>query len=396
MPTTEKIKKAFDEASLASSFVTLNEEQANSFVDFVVDESTLLKKARLKRMTKPIAKIGKVYADGRFLRGGSIPEIVDSTHQGKRQKARTATVTLQSKPVWGEFMITDEELDDNIEGQSFEEHFVRICAKKVANELEQASIYGRKKVTDPDESVTIEDMFNGYKWLLLDNGHVIEAPSFTDRYISKEKMAKLLKAIPTKHRLGLQYFMPSDGVIDYALLFDTIADASVRADLQKLILGKPRVDVPLMRVDEPVGLASPVVTAVDGDHDAGDTTILVDSITGLGAGVEIVFNAGTVNEFTAEILSSTSSTLTLTEGIPYDLLNNATVTKVTRDGYDILLTNPMNFIYGIQISGQGFDGITFERARVPWVGFRNIFKMRCDIAIEEENAGGIMTGLLSR
>ena len=155
MPTTEKIKKAFDEASLASSFVTLNEEQANSFVDFVVDESTLLKKARLKRMTKPIAKIGKVYADGRFLRGGSIPEIVDSTHQGKRQKARTATVTLQSKPVWGEFMITDEELDDNIEGQSFEEHFVRICAKKVANELEQASIYGRKKVTDPDESARL-------------------------------------------------------------------------------------------------------------------------------------------------------------------------------------------------------------------------------------------------
>lgn len=57
--------------------------------------------------------------------------------------------------------------------------------------------------------------------------------------------------------------------------------------------------------------------------------------------------------------------MTLTEGIPYDLADNATVDKVTRDGYDVLLTNPLNLIYGIQISGQGFDGITFERARVP-------------------------------
>lgn len=215
------------------------------------------------------------------MHAGSIPEIVDATHQGKRQKARTDTVTLTSKAVWGEFLITDEELDDNIEGLSFEDHFVRICAKKVANEIEQASIYGRRKVTDDDDAVSIDDLFNGYKWRLLDGGHQVSALDFADRYIAKDKLVKLYKSIPTKWRNQLQFIMPSDGIVDYTLLFDLVADGGVRSELQKLILGRPTLEVPLMKTDEPVTLATPVTTAVNGAHTAGDTTIDVDSITGL-------------------------------------------------------------------------------------------------------------------
>lgn len=37
--------------------VKLNEEQATTFVDYIVDESVLMKKARVRRMRKPVDKM---------------------------------------------------------------------------------------------------------------------------------------------------------------------------------------------------------------------------------------------------------------------------------------------------------------------------------------------------
>jgi len=53
MPTkAEKIDKVFNGGD-SSSLIHLNEEQADKFIDYIVDESVILKSARVVRMNKP-------------------------------------------------------------------------------------------------------------------------------------------------------------------------------------------------------------------------------------------------------------------------------------------------------------------------------------------------------
>jgi hypothetical protein len=68
MSKKQQLAKAFDEASMSGKLVDLNEEQATEFLSLVEDESSFLKKVRKHTTQNPRGTIGKITADGNFLR----------------------------------------------------------------------------------------------------------------------------------------------------------------------------------------------------------------------------------------------------------------------------------------------------------------------------------------
>lgn len=65
----QQLAKAFDATSTAGKLIDLNEEQISAFVDYVVDESTILKQCRVEKRSAPNGYIPYIEtSDGYFLK----------------------------------------------------------------------------------------------------------------------------------------------------------------------------------------------------------------------------------------------------------------------------------------------------------------------------------------
>lgn len=201
MPTAakeEKILKAFDSATTNGKLISLNEEQASEFIDRVVDQSKVLKAARVVKMNTPIKDIAKLIDSGNFLKpskGGRTTDEVAAYEFG------SDTIQLVSKEVTGNIFVPDEEIDDNIEKAGLTNHLLNVITKKIANELEVAAILSIKKAN----ALELTDMFDGFRKRVLDDGNVVDANSSVlfsgaQRTIAKAKFTKAYKSLPTKYR----------------------------------------------------------------------------------------------------------------------------------------------------------------------------------------------------
>lgn len=120
-------------------------EQANTFIDMVSEQDTILKQARIIRMKAPQMKINRLGFGSRIMRAapqGSDPYAQDDGSNNRvlaaadRSAPTTSQITLTTKEVMAELHIPYELLEDNIEGQSFEDHVMALIAQRVALDLE--------------------------------------------------------------------------------------------------------------------------------------------------------------------------------------------------------------------------------------------------------------------
>lgn len=378
MTEKEKLAKAFDSATLSWKLVTLNNEQADAFVTYLKDESVLLKSARYVKMTKPTKTIAKLFVNGKFLYPGNSNTVDES----KDTNFNGPTLELVSKLVRGNFMITDDELEDNIEWESVADTMMRLITKKVWIELEEIALYSRKRANP----LSCTEMFDWFKYLALKNGHVVDANDsgvFTDRYIEKAKFSKAIKSLPTSYRQDSKFIVSSGTYIDYSDLYDTIADVWVRNELRGKIAGKGYIEAPLMREDEPVLKTSWISTTVASTAAAGQKVINVTSGAWITAWMIFVTNKDTELEQTHVVASVSTNAITMVDNLTYSVASASTFKQVLKDWSDVIFTNPLNLIYGVQTGG---EWITFETARIPWVGYRYHFKMRADFAVENDDA----------
>ncbi len=328
---------------------------------------------------------------GKFLKPGSYTAALSDSD---KQKFAASEVEFSTKLVRGAVDIRDDELQDNIEGKSVTDHILSIIAKEVANEAEELAIYGIKR---PESSVlSVLDMFNGAKYQIEQNGNIISANSgFDDRYIAKDKAAKLLKTLATKFRRGTEFLMPEDIAIDYEQLFDTVAERAVREELKTRAFKKPLIEVPLMKNDAPVPATTSATTTVNGavTADGEEDTVTMADASGLSGGDYIAFDYGTNKEIIYQIDSISDDDVTLTEALKYDVGNGATVHKVTLDGSDVILTNPKNFNFIIQTGDYAME---IERERIASVGRTYHFKARIDVVVSNPSAASILRYVKSK
>lgn len=384
MSKEEQLRKAFDGATVSGKLITLNEEQATTFIDQVVDQSKMLQSVRIEKMSKPVKTIAKLLDAGNFLKpslGRSLSE-VDGYNFGSE------TLELVSKEVTGNIMIFDQDIQDNIEGAGVTNKLLGAIQKKIGNELEYAGIMGIKKGTTNE----LVDMFDGYRKRILDNGNVVDANSAilfpgAQRTITKDKFVRAYKSLPTKFRTpGVKFYSGSDTIIDYDMLFDSSYN---RSEMLANILGRPHVDIPLMPIDLPVVLGGMTTTTTTASLKGQKILNVADSLL-FTPGAKIVVGLGTVYQMSLVVLSTAAGVIEFTENLTQDIPAGLgiNVQDCIFNGTDSIIGDGNNMIYGIQTSD-----MSFETYRVPNKGYRYFFKMRLDFQVEEPKAAVILKNL---
>lgn len=242
----EQLNKAFDSSGDSSTLIHLSVEEASAFVDTIVDQSSIFKKARVVKMDRAKMDIGKLISTGRFLHAGGRDVALTTL----KDKFSTGKITLVTKEFIGAIDIYDDELKHNIEGQSLQTKLLALVARKVANELEEIALYSD---TAPSvawgASESAFGLTNGWLKLIKATGQVVDAANvmFSDTKVSKEKFIKLIKALPTKFRSQrAQIFAHDNIIIDYNSIFDANFNRTTFIDN---VYGYQLSAVPNMRFD---------------------------------------------------------------------------------------------------------------------------------------------------
>lgn len=379
----QKVSKVFDGATANSWLVHLNEKQAETFIDYIVDESVILKQAKVLKMTKPTQKIAELDIDDEIF----VPWVRWVETQ-EHIKARAMTKELVSKEITATVRIFDDELQDNLEWNAFKDHLFKMIAKKGANQLEKVSLYS-KKVENPKN---LMGMFN---WFISDietKGNVIDATLEKERYISRNILSKARKNIPSNliDRVNA-LFMPDHLKWDYEDLHISTQN-NVPTDRiwpwkfeSANVLGRGRAIAKLK-------WASTTLTA---RVDAKADTITIADESNFTEGMTIAIALGQWEEHITKIKSISGKNITLETPVPYEIDNSienkAKVVEVETDGLDVLLTPKDNMIYGIQ------KDITLEADRMPKLRATDyVITARIDMLLLNPSASCVIKWLKAR
>jgi len=141
MPTQEEILSKAGEVTTSvvgnASGGLLKPEQSNRFLDFVVDQSVLMKNVRVVRMRTPSVEIDKLSIGERLL-----AKATEASNTGTNAAVTFSKVSLSSVKLRLDWALSTESLEDNIEGASLEDHIAQVMARQTANDLDDLLING--------------------------------------------------------------------------------------------------------------------------------------------------------------------------------------------------------------------------------------------------------------
>lgn len=140
--------------------ITLAAEEADRFIDYIVDESVMKNKARVVKMNKPTQNIRALgLGTGDFLHPGAT-----FTSSEYKKILSHHKIELISKKVRGCIAIFDDDLEDNIEGDAFADHLMKMVAKKIANELDIAYWIGDTGAGNAFGDTDIKSLWDGWRY----------------------------------------------------------------------------------------------------------------------------------------------------------------------------------------------------------------------------------------
>lgn len=140
--------------------IVLEAEEADRFIDYIVDESVLKNSARIVKMqkqTKNIRALG--LGTNRFLYPGST-----FTSSNYLKTLTDQKIALVSKKLRGCVVIYDDDLEDNIEADAFADHVMRMVAGRIANELEEIFWIGDTASVGGFASTDARSLFDGWRY----------------------------------------------------------------------------------------------------------------------------------------------------------------------------------------------------------------------------------------
>lgn len=414
MKTAKKLlSKVAIKKGMFPTDIAFTPEEADRFLDYIIDQSVLKDHARMVKMAKSsrnLRAIGLSVGDVLW------PEKVFGVGEKYKTSVVHDLIVLNSKKARGAAVVHDDDLEDNIEGEAFIDHLLKMIGAQIGNELALAYFLSTMVAGD-DEPKTMLDVWNGWRHRILTGENkvtgkatVLDARSETDftnknGYIAEHtgdapfdwefKFSKALKSLPSKYkRLGLEnfrFFMNDQLVQDY---IDALAArATVLGD--KAILGDgviqygkvPIVSAPLFPTDFPVFVSEGGDSTVAADAAAGQKAVSVG--TGDGAKFTIgdyVWIHKPTLEYKSEIhkvASIDTDILTMEDNLEWahTLADAEAVQEVTLDGCDCILTHKNNLIIGLQ---RDIKMETQREAAEESTYF--FYSIRSDIAIENLNA----------
>jgi hypothetical protein len=165
----------------------LNARQSNRFIDYVIDQSVLMKTARIVRMNEPTVDIDKVDIGQRIMR-----KATEGTADGVNADPTFTKISMTTVKLRLDWELTTEGLEDNIEGDSLEDHVASLMARQTANDLEDLYIHGDTLNTGD----ALLKSLNGFRKLARADAHVVDAAGGN---LTRSVFDKALRALPNKY-----------------------------------------------------------------------------------------------------------------------------------------------------------------------------------------------------
>lgn len=214
----ELLQKVVDTTTIgAGAGGILNPEQANRFIDYMVDESVLVKEVRFIRMNAPTREIDRVSLGTRKVR-----KATENTDDHVDADPTFDKISLQTVKLRLDWSLTTESLEDNLEGNSLEDHIARLMATQMANDLEDLYING-----DVTSSTSLLSALEGWRKRALNGAHVV-SNSGSEQYglgldgsnvnQGQKVFNTALKNMPRKYmqqRNKLRFYTSSSLIQDY-------------------------------------------------------------------------------------------------------------------------------------------------------------------------------------
>lgn len=204
-------KAALVTSDLSSNGGLMQEAQALRFIHSLVTEARLLSDVRTVGMTAQKQQIDKISFPNRVLRPGKENTALS---EADVEKPTTAQVELDSKLLKAETQISDESLQDNIEGEQLRSTILEILRPAVSRDLEELVIDG-----DTASSDAFLAVLDGIRKQSTSNTVAAGSVSLT-----KDILRDMLKTLPARfHRMRsmMRFYTSVKAVEDYA---DSLGD----------------------------------------------------------------------------------------------------------------------------------------------------------------------------
>ncbi len=275
MDTEELLEKAVDTEALADGGL-LSTQQTDRYLSLVVDQSAMLREARVVRMRGPVMELDKIATTGRVSQlkvEGIAPETLSAPAFGK--------VNLASVEVITPFEITFEALEDSIEQGNLENTIIEAMSRQTATDLEELALLGDTESADP--------YLKGLDgWRKLANaGHVLDLEGAT---LDKDALSDMYRLLPDKYKRNhgdLRFYFAPAAIQDWNDSFaerpTAAGDAALSAGIAPPYMGVPLVPVPLI----PTDLAAVAPYQGNGEYSFGLLTPRENLIFGIQRRVRI-------------------------------------------------------------------------------------------------------------
>lgn len=391
MTNEEMVKKAIVTTDAIATSGKLNPQQADKFIDYVIDVSGLKNNARVVRFRNEQLDIDKIGVAKRV----AMPA-TEAVSPSSRRGISTSKVSLSPKEIIVPFEISDNFMENNLEGASVEDHIIKMMATQLANDMETLYIEGDVLGRAVLESDLLENgstqyvkdsylaLFDG--WLRkADGGHVVDIAGAN---VGTSAFSKMLNALPAKFKRnrGELRFLTS---IDLEQLYrEKVAsratiggDTALSSNMNLTPFGIPLVPFPLFpfkyREVEHI-----ILTGNPGNAIAlrrKPVANVVVTLTTLG------------NQPTTPLVETTDYVVDYTNGtvarVQGGAIADPTTVKVTYDANPtVVLTHYMNLIIGI-----GRD-IRIEKDRDIYKRV-NQYAITCKLSVQTEEVDAISKGV---
>lgn len=165
----------------------MNPTQANRFIRMMKDEPTILKDARTVQMAHDNQVFDKIGFGGRVLRPATEFTALAASD---RAVPTTGKISLSTKEVIAEINISDDTIENNIEGKSIEDTIVALLAEQAALDIEELLVNGDVESTDAYLA-----LFDGL--LKQSQSHIVDLQGAA---LTKDAFKKAIKAVPSRFR----------------------------------------------------------------------------------------------------------------------------------------------------------------------------------------------------
>lgn len=392
MNNQEFMERAANTMGEIASAGILNAEQSNRFIDYVYDQSVLRNVARLERVTATERTIEKIGIGDRV----AYPKAEAADPQIRRMVS-SSKVTLAPQEIIVPFEVGDRLKRYNIEGESIEDHIIRMMATQLANNLDLLWLDGNTLgpailegdlFDDGSTTKYVKDkylsLFNGFL-KLAESGTVVDA---SNAALSGSVFNKAILNMPTKfrrNRSALRYMVSPDHAQGYREVMSQrstrVGDEASLSDRDLTPFGIPLMEVPLLERN-PLYVENSVAnndgtTATSLTYSPISGLVLTD--TDLNENPTTAYVSGVGNDYT---VSTTAGTWTRLGG--GNIGSAATVKATYKTAGRMILTDPSNLIIAIQK-----DGIKVESDRNIYKGVDE-YAITVSVACQIENTDALV------